>query len=128
MEKVKAFLQKVKTWIVAGVVGAFIALVAWKKYLEYQVKGSDTAAESRAKELSAAKEAELKTKADAEAAEKQKTLAAEQAAKAEAERAKIQAEAEALVKLAAQNKEKYKKEVSKKLGIPEKKKGRPKKK
>jgi flagellar biosynthesis/type III secretory pathway M-ring protein FliF/YscJ len=128
MEKLKELLSKFKKWIVAGVVGIAVAFLAWKKFFAEEVKLNEPSKkEQEAKEAAAKKLAEETAKL-----EKQKN---DELLKLEEEKNKKEAEILAqelkekirITKLAKEDSEAFKKEVSQKLGVREKKKGRPKK-
>lgn len=128
LEKCKQVLLNTKKWVWVLVAGIVIAFVAWKKHLADEIAGVHEAKkEEEIKQQGKKKLEEETAKIDAEKAKKTE--------EAEKEKTKKEAEIKAtelkekvrLNKLAKQNTEEFKKEVTKKLGVGEKKKGRPKK-
>lgn len=128
MEKIKQILTSVKKWIWAVVVGVVIAIVAWKHHVTKEVKGETTEdKEAQAKQAAEAKKKEELAKIEAQKQAKQAELDAEMKAALEATKAAEEKKKAELQALAKADKEKFKKEITSKLGIKEKKKGRPKK-
>lgn len=129
MEKIKTFLSQFKKWIWAVVAGVVIAFVAWKHHVKSEVKGETTEdKEAKAKQEAHSKQKEQLAKLEEEQKAKQAALDTEMKKALEAAKLVEELKKAELETLAKQNKEKFKSEITNKLGVKEKKKGRPKKK
>lgn len=131
MEKVKELLKetvvKIKVMIGLILAGLIVGAMAWRKHVQEGLATVEQKAkEELVKEEAAKKLAEETAKIDAEKKEKEKAIEAESTKKVEEIMVKEVAKKEELKKLAKEDKEKFKKEVADKLGVKEKKKGRPK--
>ena len=111
--------------VIAGLV---VAAAAWRKHVQDELATVEQKAKEQAlKDEAAAKLAEETAKLEAEKKAKEAEIEAESAKKVVEIMAKETEKKEQLKKLAKEDKEKFKKEVESKLGVKEKKKGRPKK-
>jgi len=128
MEKIKQIMATVKKWVWVAVAGLLIAAAAWKKHMD-DAMANQGQAEKEAKviEDAAKKLADEKVKLEAEQKAKEAALEEDKKKQLEAAKAAESAKKEELTELSKKDKEKFKKEVADKLGVGEKKKGRPKK-
>lgn len=128
MEKVKQIMAAVKKWVWVAVAGLLIAAAAWKKHMEDAMANQEQAEkEAKVVEDAAKKLADEKAKLEAEQKAKEVLLEEEKKKQLEAVKAAGLIKKEELTELSKKDKEKFKKEVADKLGVSEKKKGRPKK-
>jgi hypothetical protein len=132
MEKVKEMLKEtvVKIKIMIGIViaGLVVAAAAWRKHVQDELATVEQKAkEESVKEEAAKKLAEETAKLEEEKKVKEAAIEAESTKKVEEIMVKEAEKKEELKKLAKEDKDKFKKEVADKLGVKEKKKGRPKK-
>jgi colicin import membrane protein len=132
MEKVKELskelIVKIKVMIGIVIAGLVVAAAAWRKHVQDELATVEQKAKEQAlKDEAAAKLAEETAKLEAEKKAKEAEIEAESAKKVVEIMAKETEKKEELKKLAKEDKQKFKKEVESKLGVKEKKKGRPKK-
>lgn len=128
MEKLKALFLKIKKWIWLAIAGVVIAFVAWKKHLQSETNSDLVAKEEEIKNKAAEKLVKETTKLEEEKKKELNKIEEEKKKKESELAAQELKEKIRLTKLAKENREEFKKEVAKKTGVAEKKKGRPKKK
>jgi len=128
MSKIKEVLAMVKKWVWVVIAGIVVGAAAWKAHIDAELgKQDQVEKENKLKEQADTKLAEETAKIEAEKKLKEAQIEAEKTAKLE-EAKKEEAESKKkLEELSKKDKEKFKKEVADKLGVAEKKKGRPKK-
>ena len=127
-EKVKQIMAIIKKWVWVVIAGIVVGAVAWKAHIDAELGKQEQAdKEKKVKEEAEAKLAEETAKLEAEKKVKEAQIEAEAKKNEEAIKASEAENKKKLEELAKKDKVKFKKEVEDKLGIKEKKKGRPKK-
>ena len=128
LEMVKKMMLTIKKWVWVLIAGVVIGAVAWRSHVVKEMGDKEQLEkENKVKEEAAAKLAEETAKIEAERKAKEAQIEADARKKEEEIKAKEVEEKKRLEELAKKDKEKFKKEVADKLGVKEKKKGRPKK-
>ena len=126
--KIKEVLAMAKKWVWVAIAGLLVAAAAWKKHMDDAMANQEQANKEAALAESAAKKlADEKAKLEAEQKAKEAALEEEKKKQLEAAKAAEAVKKQELTELSKKDKEKFKKEVADKLGVGEKKKGRPKK-
>lgn len=128
MPKIKEVLTMIKKWVWVVIAGVVVGAAAWKAHIDAELgKQDQVEKENKLKAEAAAKLAEETAKIEAEKKVKEAAIEAEKTAKLEEVKKQQVEQKKGLEELSKKDKEKFKKEVADKLGVGEKKKGRPKK-
>lgn len=128
VEKLKEVLASLKKWVWVAIAGIVIAAVAWRAHVVNELQNAkQTEDEQKVKNDAAAKLAETEEKIEKEKKEKVVAIELEKEEKLKNIKKEEKEEKKKLEELSKKNKDKFKKTVEEKLGVKEKKKGRPKK-
>lgn len=128
VEKLKEIFASLKKWVWVAIAGVVIAAIAWRAHVVNELQNAKQAQdEQKVKNDATTKLVEAEAKIEKEKKEKEVVIELEKNEKLKNIKKEEKEQKKKLEELSKKNKDKFKKTVEEKLGVKEKKKGRPKK-